>query len=101
MNGPFLIERAMSLGPRRYVAWLATAPRVGEAGVSMECVLDRVLPLGSDHLVLGRVVRFHVRDDLYGQNGRIDVSKLSPLGRLAGDYTGWTLHTWDAAAASR
>lgn len=63
------------------------APRVGEAGVSMECLLDRVLPLGSDHLVLGRVVRFHVGDDLYGENGRIDVSKLSPLGRLAGDYT--------------
>lgn len=63
------------------------APRVGEAGVSMECVLDRVLTLGSDHLVIGRMVRFHVRDDLYGENGRIDVSKLAPLGRLAGDYT--------------
>lgn len=63
------------------------APRVGEAGVSMECVLDRVLPLGSDHLAIGRMVRFHVQNDLYGENGRIDVSKLSPLGRLAGDYT--------------
>lgn len=63
------------------------APRVGEAGVSMECLLDRVLPLGSDHLVIGRMVRFHVQDELYGENGRIDVSKLSPLGRLAGDYT--------------
>lgn len=62
-------------------------PRVGEAGVSMECVLDRVLALGSDHLVLGRMVRFHVRDELYTQNGRIDVAKLQPLGRLAGDYT--------------
>ena len=63
------------------------APRVGEAGVSMECLLDRVLSLGSDHLVIGRVVRFHVRDDLYGENGRVDVAGLDPLGRLAGDYT--------------
>lgn len=61
-------------------------PRVGEAGVSMECILDRVLPLGTDHLVLGKMVRFHVRDELY-ENGRIDVAKLQPLGRLAGDYT--------------
>ena len=52
-----------------------------------ECLLDRVLPLGSDHLVIGRVVRFHVRDELYGENGRIDVAGLDPLGRLAGDYT--------------
>ncbi len=63
------------------------APRVEEAGVSMECLLDRVLPLGSDHLVIGRMVRFHVQDELYGENGRIDVAGLDPLGRLAGDYT--------------
>ena len=63
------------------------APRVEEAGVSMECFLDRVLPLGTDHLVIGRMVRFHVRDELYGENGRIDVAGLDPLGRLAGDYT--------------
>jgi flavin reductase (DIM6/NTAB) family NADH-FMN oxidoreductase RutF len=62
------------------------APRVEEAGVSMECVLDRVLELGTDHLVIGRMVRFHVRDELY-ENGRINVEKLQPLGRLAGNYT--------------
>jgi flavin reductase (DIM6/NTAB) family NADH-FMN oxidoreductase RutF len=37
------------------------ASRVEQAGVSMECVL----PLGTDHLVIGRMVRFHVRDELY------------------------------------
>ncbi len=59
------------------------APRVEEAGVSMECILDRVLPLGTDHLVIARSVRFHVKDELYGENGRIDVSRLDSLGRLA------------------
>ncbi len=63
------------------------APRVGEASVSMECVLDRVLPIGTDNLVLGRMVRVHVRDELYGKTGRIDVACLDPLGRLAGNYT--------------
>jgi flavin reductase (DIM6/NTAB) family NADH-FMN oxidoreductase RutF len=65
---------------------VVTAPRVEEAAVSMECLLDRVLQLGTDHLVIGRMVRFHVRDELY-ENGRIDVAKLQPLGRLAGNYT--------------
>jgi flavin reductase (DIM6/NTAB) family NADH-FMN oxidoreductase RutF len=65
---------------------VVAAPRVEEAGVSMECLLDRVLQLGTDHLVIGRMVRFHVRDELY-ENGRIDVAKLQPLGRLAGNYT--------------
>ena len=65
---------------------VVAAPRVEEAAVSMECLLDRVLQLGTDHLVIGRMVRFHVRDELY-ENGRIDVAKLQPLGRLAGNYT--------------
>jgi flavin reductase (DIM6/NTAB) family NADH-FMN oxidoreductase RutF len=43
--------------------------------------------LGSDHLVIGRMVRFHVKDELYGETGRIDVGGLDPLGRLAGNYT--------------
>jgi flavin reductase (DIM6/NTAB) family NADH-FMN oxidoreductase RutF len=62
------------------------APRVEEAGVSMECLLDRVLPLGSDHLVIGRIFRFHIKDELY-EDGRVNVAKLQPLGRLAGNYT--------------
>jgi flavin reductase (DIM6/NTAB) family NADH-FMN oxidoreductase RutF len=65
---------------------VVTASRVEEAAVSMECVLDRVLELGTDHLVIGRMVRFHVRDELY-ENGCFDVAKLQPLGRLAGSYT--------------
>jgi hypothetical protein len=52
----------------------------------MECLLDRVLPRGTDHLVISGMVRFHVRDELY-ENGRIDVAKLQPLGRLDGNYT--------------
>ena len=62
-------------------------PRVGEAAVSMECTLDRIVPIGTDSLVLGRMVRLHVRDELYGETGRIDTAGLDPLGRLAGDYT--------------
>jgi len=65
---------------------VVTAPRVEEAAVSMECLLERVLRFGTDHLVIGRIVRFHVREELY-ENGRIDVAKLQPLGRLAGNYT--------------
>ena len=62
------------------------APRVEEAAVSMECLLDRILALGTDHLIIGKMVRFHVKDELY-ENGRINVAKLQPLGRLAGNYT--------------
>jgi len=65
---------------------VVAAPRVEEAAVSMECVLERVLELGTDHLVIGKMVRYHVREELH-ESGRIDVAKLQPLGRLAGTFT--------------
>ena len=63
------------------------APRVAEAPISLECRLDRALSVGrGPHtLVLGQIVCFHVRDDLYEPaTGRIDMHRLQPVGRLAG-----------------
>lgn len=86
MNHPPEADEFEKAGLTPVPCEVVKVPRVGEAGVSMECVLDRVLPFGTDHLVIGRMVRFHVRDELY-EDGRINVAKLKPLGRLAGNYT--------------
>jgi len=78
------------------VAGLAKAPsvtvrpsRVADAPVSMECKVDRILSLGEagDHLVIGRVTRFHIRDALWLERGRVDTTGLQPIGRLAAEYT--------------
>ncbi len=67
-------------------------PRVKESPIHMECRLYDIVRVGRDKaagssLVIGEVVLFHVADHLY-RDGRIDIRKLNPLGRLAGnDYT--------------
>jgi flavin reductase (DIM6/NTAB) family NADH-FMN oxidoreductase RutF len=68
---------------------VVSAPRVLDAPAAMECRLERVLPLGDagDHLVIGRIVRFHIRDDLWLEGGRVDTAALLPVGRLAAEYT--------------
>ena len=67
------------------------APRVAEAPISMECRVVQILPVGHGphSLVLGEIVYFHIREDLYDPNtGRIDMQRLHPVGRLAGNlYT--------------
>ncbi|MDZ7378661.1 MAG: flavin reductase family protein [candidate division KSB1 bacterium] len=67
------------------------APRVAEAPINMECRVVQILPVGNGphSLVLGEIVYFHIRDDLYNPaTGRIDMHKLHPVGRLAGNlYT--------------
>ncbi len=64
------------------------APRVAEAPIAFECVLDRIVTIadkpGGGHVVFGTVQRIHVRDDLY-KNGRIDLEAYQPIGRLGGN----------------
>jgi flavin reductase (DIM6/NTAB) family NADH-FMN oxidoreductase RutF len=62
------------------------APRVAEAPINMECTVVRILPVGKAHLVLGQVVQWHVRDDVYdAATGRLDMHRLRPVGRLTGN----------------
>jgi flavin reductase (DIM6/NTAB) family NADH-FMN oxidoreductase RutF len=66
-------------------------PRVADAPIAMECRLSQILPVGRGphSLVIGEVVHFHIRDDVYDPvTGRIDMFRLKPVGRLAGQmYT--------------
>ncbi|MBB4640187.1 flavin reductase family protein [Rhizorhapis suberifaciens] len=68
---------------------MVRAPRVALAPIAMECILEREFTVGdyNDHVVWGRIVRYHIRDDLYLGGGRIDTAALGPVGRLAAEYT--------------
>jgi flavin reductase (DIM6/NTAB) family NADH-FMN oxidoreductase RutF len=61
-------------------------PRVKESPINMECKLEKIVPLGHDTLIIGRIVHFHIDDHLY-LNGKIDLKGLQPVGRLAGNYS--------------
>ena len=63
---------------------LVKPPRVGESPVSMECRLHRIIELGATFFVVGEIVMAHVKDGAM-TDGRVDIEKLQPLGRLGGD----------------
>ena len=63
------------------------SPRVAGAPIAMECVLDRHVEVGdgpSDVLLL-RIVRYHLSDDVLDADGRPDPVRLDATGRLGGD----------------
>ncbi len=68
-------------------------PRVLESPINFECKLEQIVQVGPEGpgggaLVIGRVVLFHVQDDLIDARKRIDHARLQPVGRLAGmSYT--------------
>ena len=67
---------------------LVKPPRVAESPVQMECRLRQIIavsekPEGGGSIVLGEVLRFHVREDMM-QDFKIDPDKLRAIGRMGG-----------------
>lgn len=62
-------------------------PRIAESPVNMECKLIEELRFGENgkrSIVLGEVLRFHIRDEVLTPRGHIDLDAMKPVGRLAG-----------------
>ncbi|WP_053362748.1 flavin reductase family protein [Bacillus sp. FJAT-27251] len=66
---------------------IVSPKRVKEAPIQMECKLEQIIPLGSDHLIIGQMVHYHIQDEYYLGNYKVNLEKLDPLGRLAGSFS--------------
>ena len=85
--GPEVDEFKLS-GLTPLASELVKAPRVAESPAQMECRLLQVIYTGdkpaSGVVVLGEVVRFHVREEMF-EDFRVDPAGLDAVGRMAGD----------------
>jgi flavin reductase (DIM6/NTAB) family NADH-FMN oxidoreductase RutF len=76
---------------------LVRPPRVAESPIHLECKYHGTWTLPANrrhslhHVVVGEVVGIHIRDDVIGEDGKIDILKVRPLARLGYmDYTSVT-----------
>jgi flavin reductase (DIM6/NTAB) family NADH-FMN oxidoreductase RutF len=83
------IDEFDALGVAKEPCVVVKAPRIKQSPISFECVVFHIFAAEhtNDHIVWGEVVRFHIRDDLYLNNGRIDTGAIPVIGRLAAEYT--------------
>ena len=70
---------------------LVSVPGIQQAKIRMECKLNRIIPLGDPQegsdLIIGEVIMFHIDDDVYFEDSKIDAQALTAISRLAGnDY---------------
>jgi flavin reductase (DIM6/NTAB) family NADH-FMN oxidoreductase RutF len=91
--GPEVDEAALA-GLEMVPSEMVKPPRVAASPVHLECRLQCVVALPGNtfeqvhHVVIGRVVGVHIRDDVLTPEGKIDVLKIRPLARLGYfDYT--------------
>jgi flavin reductase (DIM6/NTAB) family NADH-FMN oxidoreductase RutF len=65
-------------------------PRVAEAPISFECIVDNVIELGRDggagNLIISRVVNIHIRNEYKGNDGNLDTEKLDLVARMGGNW---------------
>lgn len=72
---------------------VVTPPRVAESPVAMECETIHVFRTNpgapaAGNVVIGRVVRVFIRDDLVNDRFHVDAAQLAAIGRMGGfDYT--------------
>jgi len=60
--------------------------RVKESPAQMECKVEQIIPLGEEggagHLVVCRVVRMHLSEEVLDEKGRINPHKIDLMGRM-------------------
>ncbi|ASA24657.1 flavin reductase family protein [Paenibacillus donghaensis] len=83
INAPAGVSELELAGLTPVAGQLVKVPRVLECRIAMECRLVQQLDLGHCDMIIGEVVGFHIAEELY-ENGRIDISRLKPVSRLAG-----------------
>jgi flavin reductase (DIM6/NTAB) family NADH-FMN oxidoreductase RutF len=88
------VDEAALAGLDMIASRLVKPPRVAASPVHLECKFHGSLALpantldGVHHVVIGRVIGVHIRDDALTAEGKLDVAKIRPLARLGYfDYT--------------
>ncbi len=69
---------------------LVKPPRVAEAPIQLECVVNDVIALGgkggAGNLVLAEIKLMHISDSILNENGNIDQLKTDFVARMGGDW---------------
>lgn len=69
---------------------LVRPPRVAEAPIQLECLVQEVITLGENagagNLVLALIKKIHIKEEVLDANKNIDQAKLDLVARLGGDW---------------
>jgi len=69
---------------------LVKPPRVAEAPIQLECIVQEVITLGENagagNLVLALIKKIHIKEEVLDGNKHIDQTKLDLVARLGGDW---------------
>ena len=65
---------------------IVSAPSIYECAVNIECVVEDILPLGTHHMFLSKIVSVSVSDEFIDETGRYDFAASKPICYSHGAY---------------
>ena len=92
MNWPSAVDEFAEAGLTAVPSCDVWPLRIAQAAVAMECKVTQIIPVegATNVMVLGKVLRFHIRENLYRPElGLVDTVAMKPITRLGGpvEYT--------------
>ena len=90
------MDKFKELGLEKEEAQAVDAPVLAASPVNIECRVEEIIPLGSHHMFVAKVVNIMVDDEYMEENGRFALEKTNPLVYSHGGYfeTGKQLGTF-------
>jgi len=80
------VNEFVKAGFRQVPSETVKPPRVGEAPISFECTVDKVIALGNEggagNLVISRITRIHLNTAYQNEQGKLDTKKLDLVARM-------------------
>lgn len=86
INAPYGVDEFALANIPTATSTTVSAPRIADAPAALECLLDRVIPVGDEpaYLILGVVTCVHIAERLHDERDRIDPAALDAIARMGG-----------------
>ena len=65
---------------------VVSCPSIAQSPLSLECKVNRIIPLGSHHVFVADIIRAAVREDLMDHDGRMALDRAELLAYAHGGY---------------
>ena len=79
-------DKFKEMGLTKEKATIVKSPMIAESPISVECEVDKIVPLGSHDMITAKIVAINVSDKFVNEKGAFDISKCDLMAYANGGY---------------
>ena len=79
-------DKFKEMGLTKEKATIVKSPMIAESPISVECKVDKIVPLGSHDMITAKIVAINVSDKFVNEKGVFDISKCDLMAYANGGY---------------